>query len=341
MTRTIKKRAMSLLLSLAVLVSAVVVFKGVSLRASAITVSEVSSKLKTIADRDKNTWYMKDGCFAYARKVFKEIFGIEAPSLIESFSQDRSHQLVNNGNVKWIADCSSVTTETIAKNAFKLAKPSDIVQCLRPISRSGHTMIVYSVSETYLTILDCNVYEDGKVYLRNESYRDFAKNNAKFTIYRAVNYVESGTGKAPTISAPKTQAEVESRLDEIRNGEYGNGKTFPYSNTPIPANLAGTEGETGTLGYARYVFYRVFGKPLSTGVKSNEYELMNSNGNLKVIASCRGTSTAEQMKADILKTRPGDIIQGKGNGFYQTMIVLSHDENSITILDCDNDYKFG
>lgn len=341
MTGTFKKRALSLLMTLAVLVSAVAVFEWVSLRASALTVSEVSSKLKTIADRDNNTWYMKDGCFAYARSVFKEIFGIEAPSVIESYSQDRSYQLENNGNVKWIADCSSVTTETIAKNAFKLAKPGDIVQCLRPISRRGHTMIVYSISETYLTILDCNVYEDGKVYLRNESYSDFAKNNAKFTIYRAVNYIDLKPDIAPTISAPKTQDEVKARLDNIIKGEYGDGKTFPYSNSPVPAGLAGTEGETGTFGYARYAFYQMFGKPLSTGVKSNVYELANSNGNLKVIASCSGTSTAAQMKADVLKTKPGDIIQGKGNGFYQTMIVYSHDENSITLLDCDNDYKCG
>lgn len=147
--------------------------------------------------------------------------------------------------------------------------------------------------------------------------------------------------KAPIISAPKTQDEVKGRLDKIIKGEYGDGKTFPYSNTPVPVKLAGTAGDTGTLGYARYAFFQIFGKPLSTGVKSNVYELTNSNGNLKVIASCSGTSTAAQMKADILKTRPGDIIQGKGNGFYQTMIVVSYDENSITILDCDNDYKCG
>ena len=146
---------------------------------------------------------------------------------------------------------------------------------------------------------------------------------------------------APTISAPKTQDEVKARLDKIIKGEYGNMKTFPYSNSPVPASLAGTAGETGTLGYARYAFYQMFGKPLSTGVKSNVYELTNSNGNLKVIASCSGTSTEAQMKADIRKTKPGDIIQGKGNGFYQTMIVYSYDENSITLLDCDNDYKCG
>lgn len=74
-------------------------------------------------------------------------------------------------------------------------------------------------------------------------------------------------------------------------------------------------------------------------VEANEYQLKNSSENLVTIASCGGTSTSDTMKADVLNTKPGDIIQGKGNGFYQTMIVLSHDENSITILDCDNDYK--
>lgn len=339
MTRTLKKRMLTWLMALTVLMSSFAEMKIIGVRVSAITVSEITIKLKTIADRDNNTWYMKDGCFAYARKVFKEVFGIEAPSVIESFSQDRSHQLVNNGNVNWIADCSSVTTEMIAKDAFLLAKPGDIVQCLLPVSRGGHTMIVYSVSETYVTILDCNVYEDGKVYLRNESYSDFAKHYAKFTIYRAVNYpVEE---PAPTISAPTTKAELESRINSIINGQYGNGKTFPYSSTPVPISLAGEAGGTGTFGYARYVFYQVFGISMSPGVAQNEWQLSNGNGNLETVASCGGTSDASTMKADIFKTKPGDVIQGKGSGFYQTMIVLSYDENSITILDCDNDYKCG
>lgn len=146
---------------------------------------------------------------------------------------------------------------------------------------------------------------------------------------------------APKITAPKTQAEVENRLANIKNGQYGSGKTFPYNSIPVPASLAGEAGGTRTDGYARYVFYQLFGIPMSPGVSSNQYQLTNTNGNLKAIASCSGTSTAATMKEDVFKAKPGDIIQGKGNGFYQTMMVVSYNENGITILDCDNDYKNG
>lgn len=363
MTRTLKKHALSWLMALALLVSVDISFEIFGYKAyaytippAATTVSEIQGRLKAIADKwhGKTQMDMKnagaspygwpDGgnCTSFAKTVFEQVFGLMAPGGYEGYIINGSY----SDNVTPIVQQKSGNTVSIAKSAFKKAKVGDIVQCKRDSTQ--HTMVIYSVSDEYITVLDCNAqYYNGQwgekdvIRLRNEYYDFFVNHSSGFTIYRAVNYPADEPETPPRISVPTTKAEVESRINSIINGQYGNGKTFPYSSTPVPISLAGEAGGTGTFGYARYVFYQVFGISMSPGVAQNEWQLSNSNGNLETVASCGGTSDASTMKADIFKTKPGDVIQGKGSGFYQTMIVLSYDENSITILDCDNDYKCG
>lgn len=334
MTGTIKKCALSLLMALAVLVSAWAVFEKTSVEAQAacgcprlgraITNAEIEATIEWAKTWiGQNGWQSKpigcyveskDNCVAFVANAFYEGGGITP----WTNKNEATHYLNSvNGHKIYHGD-----------------PPRGAIALFTGVNRN--------TSHVAISVGNGKVIEAGSQRIQYWNLADYT--NYKYEGYMWYGDMQppaSGPDVAPKISAPKTQDEVKARLDNILKGEYGDGKTFPYSNKPVPAKLAGTEGETATLGYARYAFFQMFGKPLSTGVKSNVYELANSNGNLKVIASCSGTSTAEQMKADVLNTKPGDIIQGKGNGFYQTMIVYSHDENSITILDCDNDYKCG
>lgn len=360
MIGTLKKRAMSLLMALTVLVSVSAVFESVSIKAQAYSIpassasrDEVAGRLKVIADKwnGKNysqmhnageaVYYYGDGdCFSFSKVVFEQVFGLLAYASYKS-----NHYEINPSNgwndvISLVGQAAGTNSAAISKNVLSNALPGDIV--IGKLSKTPHVMVVYSTGDnTGIRFLDCNNDTHNTVALRYETYATFASRYSKFSLYRAVNYPLEAEKPVPTISAPKTQDEVVSRLNTLMKGEYGKDKTFPYSSTPVPAYLAGEAGGTRTDGYARYVFYQLFGIPMSAGVSSNQYQLTNSNGNLKTIASCSGTSTAATMKADVFKAKPGDIIQGKGNGFYQTMVVVSYNENGITILDCDNDYKNG
>ena len=334
MTGTIKRRVMSLLMALAVLVSAFAVFQSVSLKAQAaqtLTQEQINKAVAWAVDlannkatswntRGKNGWYSVENIDSEGGNCANFV-----ASAFYSNNTDLPYQVVNGSG--WYQK---------NYNVRKTTPPPKGAIVLYSGGSWGHLA---------LSLGDGRVVQGGlSPCVRITDYAKPASNltYVGWTTYcnmEMAAYEQDST--VPTIPAPKTQAEVESRLANIKSGQYGVNKTFPYSSTPVPASLAGEAGGTRTDGYARYVFFNTFGIPMSPGVKGNQYQLSNSNGNLKVIASCSGTSTAATMKADVFKTKPGDIIQGKGSGFYQTMIVLSYNENGITVLDCDNDYKCG
>lgn len=135
-------------------------------------------------------------CFGFARYVFYQLFGIPAPTLIERNSDELDLKATGGKGItlREVASCKysstpNGNTTSITKSAFAKAKPGDIVQCRRR-SGSAHTMVVYSVTNTSIWILDCNIMvnKPNTVLLREESFSDFAYYNKNFTIYRSVNY---------------------------------------------------------------------------------------------------------------------------------------------------------
>ena len=287
-------------------------------------------------------------CFGYARYVFYQLFGIPAPVLIERDSDELSlSDTGGNGiTLQEVASCKySVSpngnTASISKNAFANAKPGDIVQCRRT-SGSAHTMIVYSVSDTSIKILDCNVMtnQPNIVLLRDETYSNFAIYNVNFTIYRSKNYPGSSVENPSTIT---------SKLDKVVSGTYGNGKYFPYNSGDlgvVPASLAGVAGGQSSFGYARYVFYQLFGIPAPIWIEKNsdELSLSDTGGNgitLQEVASCKYSAspngnTASISKNAFAKAKPGDFVQcRRKSGSTHSMIVYSISDTSIKILDCD------
>lgn len=134
--------------------------------------------------------------FGYARYVFYQLFGIPAPIWIEKTSDELSYDDLDEygETMREVASCKySVSpngnTASISKTALAKAKPGDFIQCRRK-SGSSHSMIVYSVSDTSIKILDCDVMlnQPNVILLRDETYSDFAYYNVNFTIYRARNY---------------------------------------------------------------------------------------------------------------------------------------------------------
>lgn len=334
MTRALKKRVLSWLMAMVVFVSVFAAYRSVSIKVQAavtLTTEQIEKAIAwALSWEGQSTFYDQDtyqnvGSNGWCTKFIKNAFVYQAGAPYYSLK-----------NAKVWGDMWTTCTDT-----SQIPPRGALVfyDCWADFDNLGYKQ---NYGHVALSLGNGKVIEGGFSKVQVSDYTSHG--GCTYTGYGAWNGMSLPNAvpeTPPEISAPTSKAEVEARINSIINGQYGNGKTFPYSSTPVPVSLAGEAGGTGTFGYARYVFYQVFGISMSPGVAQNEWQLSNSNGNLVTVASCGGNSDASTMKTDIFKTKPGDVIQGKGSGFYQTMIVLSHDENSITILDCDNDYKCG
>ncbi len=153
-------------------------------------------------------------CFGYARYVFAQVFGTYAPTTYTSAKYEFGS--ANASNVEMVTQVTGTNTAALSKAAFLQAKPGDLVQCLRA-SGYPHTMVVVDVSDTAVTILDCNVYSDNVIHLREETYSDFIKYNSKFSIYRYIYYPEEIVVPAYDKQLSETDTEVDTALALILN----------------------------------------------------------------------------------------------------------------------------
>ena len=148
------------------------------------------------------------------------------------------------------------------------------------------------------------------------------------------------------ISAPQTEQEVINRLNKVISGTYGadvnksshpNGNYFPYDDESVPASLAGTSGGSQCFGYARYVFYQLYGLPMQSVMSSYYFPsgYANSDNVIQVSQNTTANSVSGTSNALAL-AKPGYIIQSqRTSGYPHTMIVLSISDDSIKILDCN------
>ena len=177
--------------------------------------------------------------------------------------------------------------------------------------------------------------------------------------------VPVATVSTSAVSAPSSTAVISSRINSIMNGTYGTGKYFRdvqsracyfagtstkchgshggsyatndgYCNCRVAtAALAGTTGGIQCFGYARYVFYQVFGVSIGPGIGSGNYQLANySNANRVGYTTA---STASNTASIFSKARQGDFIQARTkSGGSHSMIVLSTTSSSVRILECNH-----
>jgi len=173
---------------------------------------------------------------------------------------------------------------------------------------------------------------------------------------------------ALALSAPSSASELASRFSSIKSGTYGTGKSFrnnqnlsctfnssvagrsgnchnghvgfnfvndSYCNCKVAtADIAGTAGGIQCFGYARYVFYQLFGLSLATSYGANLYTLSSTTNVTSVgSTSSNSSSTAQTI---LSKAWMGDIIQAKtSSGGMHTMIVETVSGTGVTVLDCN------
>ena len=169
------------------------------------------------------------------------------------------------------------------------------------------------------------------------------------------------------VSAPTSASELSSRMNSIVNGTYGIGKYFrdnqsqacyfagstskchgnhggsyatndSYCNCKVAtADIAGTAGGIQCFGYARYVFYQLFGLPISTYMTSSYYAL-GSTANISTVGQCSTTASSSNVSAIFGAAKMGDFIQARtSSGGSHSMIVYSISSTQVTVLECNHD----
>lgn len=132
-------------------------------------------------------------CFGYARYVFYQLFG----KAICTY-QKNNYTLGSTTNVSILGQVLNGSSTSTA-NLLSQAKAGDFIQAQTKYGNM-HSMIVDTVSETEIKVLECN--HDGQCYINNrtETYSNFAAQYPKFTVYRADNYPSGSTPPTHTHS---------------------------------------------------------------------------------------------------------------------------------------------
>ncbi len=97
-------------------------------------------------------------------------------------------------------------------------------------------------------------------------------------------------------------------------------------------------GAIQCFGFARMVFYQLFGCNMPNRYYGNAKYKYQSEENVNLVGQISGSSvTTDSAKNLLQQGKLGDIIQacGSGNGGQHTMVFVSADDNGVTVYDCN------
>ncbi len=281
-------------------------------------------------------------CFGFARYVFYQLFG---KPLSTTYWNARKYEFADLTNITQIGQSTSANAAAW-KDILSQALPGDVIQRSKTPTGGQHTMIVESVDATGVRILDCN----GTASLcmidsRKLTWNELASRGSYFTLYRAANYpLKNGDSLA---TQPSDMETIRRRLETIKAGKYGVGKYFtengkactshPGSNChKATAAEAGSAGCTQCFGFARYVFYQLFGKKLS--IRQSGHTFVDYYMENITVVGQSTAADAQTWKSILSRALPGDIIKTANP---HTMIVESVDATGVQVLDCNWDRHCG
>jgi len=127
-------------------------------------------------------------CFGYMRYVFYQLFGLSLPTSYNS----NLYTLSSSNNITQVGQTTSANA-TNTKTILSQARIGDVIQA-RTSSGGMHSMVVKSVNNSEVTILDANTNGDCRIHNRTMTWSNFASRYPAFTLYRSRNY--------PTVTLP-------------------------------------------------------------------------------------------------------------------------------------------
>ena len=240
MTRALKKRVLSWLMAMVVFVSVFAAYRSVSIKVQAavtLTTEQIEKAIAwALSWEGQSTFYDQDtyqnvGSNGWCTKFIKNAFVYQAGAPYYSLK-----------NAKVWGDMWTTCTDT-----SQIPPRGALVfyDCWADFDNLGYKQ---NYGHVALSLGNGKVIEGGFSKVQVSDYTSHG--GCTYTGYGAWNGMSLPNAvpeTPPEISAPTSKAEVEARINSIINGQYGNGKTFPYSSTPVPVSLAGEAGGTGTF----------------------------------------------------------------------------------------------
>lgn len=164
---------------------------------------ELMSRLQEIMNRYVGTYWTQDGdpssyykdskyyygwqCKGFACYVFNELF---KTGNIGNYDETYKYFLVSPSYATEVARLVNVGAADAAavKGFLSKARVGDLVQMKRRSTSNAHTMIITAVSDTGVSILDCNSDGFCKVQSYYQDWRTFASLNLSMTLYHSTVY---------------------------------------------------------------------------------------------------------------------------------------------------------
>lgn len=157
-------------------------------------------------------------CFGYGRYVFYQLFG---KSLSTTYYSDKRYIFGDTTNVTVIGQTTS-STATVTKNILSKAYMGDIIQASKTTSSGQHTMVVYGVSSSSVTVIECNRNGTCEISKNSFTWSTFSSKYPYFTLYRSKNHpgIEemSKLTKYPTPIKAQTKATGKTTVYSYPNG---------------------------------------------------------------------------------------------------------------------------
>ena len=174
-----KTRLFCMLMSVLVMLSMFFAFSNTAYAASEtkyLTQAQVQAKLDELVSKypDGSVWKgTYDGgnqCYGFARMIVNKVFGKTGSDTRKwNYACTTLRGMTKIGSVE-------TCTEDSVKNLLKQARPGDVLQfAARSPEKGMHSMIVYSVSSTKVTLYECNYASSYKVTKSSITFKDLAK----------------------------------------------------------------------------------------------------------------------------------------------------------------------
>ena len=163
--------------------------------ATTVTVAQAKEKLNTLIStyngkQWRGTYYNAIECKGFANLVFDKIFDLGGKTIgTGSVSSNPTNYILNdlNGTVTCLGTVYNGSLNEYSQ-LLKSVMPGDFIQMRRRSSGGPHSMIVVEVSESSLTVFDCNTDGNCTVKVYSQSFSEFRTRNIGFSVYRSKHY---------------------------------------------------------------------------------------------------------------------------------------------------------
>ena len=189
---------------------------------------------------------------------------------------------------------------------------------------------------------------DKRLYSKMDCWESSMGSEVNYELY--INSCLSNAAKAVndgTLTIKDDSATIRDNNGNVIDENYDSTASIKAKFAAIQSQYKPNAGQTWNgdwggaiqcFGFARMVFYQLFGCNMPNRYYGNARYKYQSEENVDLVGQISGSSvTTDSAKNLLQQGKLGDIIQacGSGNGGQHTMVFVSADDNGVTVYDCN------